>query len=196
MAIDNIRIQKGLYQPAFKARLFDMTNTQIKSFDVFDVFEKKDEMAARGNPNTDIFIKDFISKEDGLAGFANSIKLAIKNPLFGEQEFTQELSHATNSPVKGEICSELWHMDLLTGLRTNNCKYLEDRALRGGIIDRIKTLIENKQYWDISPMKILDNLLENYNSHGFSEERIKDFRIVANKLNDELIRKGIGIVKK
>lgn len=193
MIINSTQKQPPTTQQSFKGRLFDISGRQIKSFDFADIFQRVDQMATRGNKNTDIYVKEHISKEAGSAGFSNSIRLAIENPLFGRQEFTQELHHATNEPVNADSCDKLWHLDILTRLRTN---LLEDKGLRGGLIDEIRKSIQNKNYRDISPMKILTNLLEKNKSHDFPAERIEDFKAVADKLNDELILKGITSIEK
>ena len=177
----------------FRGRLFFPDMRQIKSFDAFDILAKKDMMAERGAKATTIYIKDFISKKQvQFYGYANSIRLALKNPLFGTQEFVQKLSHETNSPVKGDFGSELWHSQLLT----NNTEHLEDRALRGALIDSIKKLNNSGHKKNLNPVNILEDMLKKTSKeeHGFSDNRINDFKNIANDLISELISKGVNHV--
>jgi len=181
----------------FTGRLFNYDGQQIKSFDSFDVSGGKDKMAERGAPATDIYIKDFISTEDSRGdGYDNSIQLSIHNPLFGSQRFVQQLAHKTNDSVKGCSSSELWHMDLLTHCqRTDD---LENKALRGTLIDKVKELATKRDEISLSPTDILANMLQDCdkNEHGFSDKRIGDFQRIAHRLTNELIRKGIDNVEK
>lgn len=186
--MSNVQSQQNSQPLTFKGRLFNLKGKQVKSFDLWNLSSKGDEMKLRGNENTDIFVKEFISKENPMGAYDNSIKLSIKNPLFGEQTFIQKLHHETNLPVKGEAKSELQHMDLLT--RSNKTDQLEDKALRHSLIDTIK-----EKSSDLSPIKILNNLLEKSKNHGFSEGRIKDFKFVAKQLNDELISNGVKFIE-
>ena len=180
----------------FKARLFGINGQEIKSFQ----HGAEKIMANRGSKKTEIFINNFISTKNGYEGYKNEIDLTIKNPLFGAQRFIQNIFHPTNAPIKGDYNSELWHMDLLTGLKSNNCKNLENKALRMSLLKKIKAGLngyDNESGDSLVPIDILTErlLLMKPESHGFSFDRIKDFEQIAKKLLNEIINNGIKNIK-
>jgi len=180
----------------FKARLFAPDGQQIRSFENKDI----DEMAQRGSKATDIYVKEFNSEYSPIRfRYENSIRLVVKNPLFGSYEFVKELNH-DKPVVKGDPSSELFYMNLLT--KSNGCcqgvESLENRALRMSLIDGVKYRNEyqkDPRKWGESSSlyatDILASMLRDYgNSSGFSDERINDFQEIAEDLTKELIAKG------
>ena len=160
--------------PAFTARLFNENGQQIKAFEMLDSLKGNDIMANRGNESTDIFVNEFISKKNCFGGYDNSAKVTVENPLFGRQQFIQDLYHETNSPIKGNKTLEFDHLDLLTGYKTDNCKMLENKALRLTLIDTIKENLNTYKLKEINPIEILKSMLKENNT-TFSKERIADF---------------------
>lgn len=180
--------------PAFTARLFNDKGQQIKAFEMLDNVRGIDLMANRGDESTDIFVKEFISEKNHFGGYDNSARVAIENPLFGRQEFIQELCHETNSPIKGNKTLEFDHLDLLTGFKTNYCKDLENKALKMCLIDEIKKNINCRNLSDINPESILLSKLASAIDNKtlmFYSDRIFEFQEIARKLLIELIQKGI-----
>lgn len=182
----------------FKARLFDKNGRQIKAFDLQSCLKNIDVMSKRGGKKTDIFVKEFISEDAGYAGYDNYVRLTLSNPLFGEQSFVQNLHHTTNSPVKGDTGNELYHMDLLTGIQTNNCKNLENKAFRMSLLKKIQKAAAQKDTENMNPVNIVNNMLSKIppKEHGFSAERLSDFRTVAQDMLEQILYKGIEQIKK
>ena len=182
----------------FKARLFDQNGQQIKAFDLQSCLKNIDVMSKRGGQKTDIFVKEFISEDAGYAGYDNYVRLTLSNPLFGEQSFVQNLHHTTNNPVKGDTGNELYHMDLLTGIQTNNCKNLENKAFRMSLLKKIQKAAAQKDTENMNPVNIVNNMLSKIppKEHGFSAERLSDFRTVAQDMLEQILYKGIEQIKK
>lgn len=182
----------------FKARLFDQNGQQIKAFDLQSCLKNIDVMSKRGGKKTDIFVKEFISEDAGYAGYDNYVRLTLSNPLFGEQSFVQNLHHTTNNPVKGDKGNELYHMDLLTGIHTNNCKDLENKAFRMSLLKKIQKAAAQKDTENMNPVNIVNNMLSKIppKEHGFSAERLSDFRTVAQDMLEQILYKGIEQIKK
>ena len=190
MNIQSTNISMGKNSgPAFSGRLFAPSGRQIKSFEAFAI-GREDQMAKRGSHATDIFVKKFISKENPAGDYENLAEVAVDNPLFGIQKFVANVFNRTNSPVEGD---HIWSMDLLTARnRTDN---LENRALRGSLIDRIKEAADGEEK---NPVKILANMLKacKPEKHGFSNERVGDFQRVAEGLTEELLAEGAKTIEK
>lgn len=177
-------------QQSFTAKLYDTQGNRIKNFEMIDDLRGKDTMSKRGSLETEIHVNDFISKQNLYGGYDNSAEITVKNPLFGSQNFVQELYHETNLPIKGDSTNEFYHMDLLTGFKSNNCKDLENRALRAAIIDELKiSKICN-------PIKVLESMLAKSANHGFDATRVNEFKIIATNLFNEIFQKGLKLVKK
>ena len=180
-------------QQYFGARLFDENNNRITAFDFLDQLKGEDVMKQKGSGMTDIFVKEFISRKNVYGEFENSIKLTIANPLFGEQSFVQDLHHATNTSVENSHILKMDHLDLLTGLKTDNCKCLENRGVRAAIIDHIN----KRTFGTRNPLEILDCMLEKTSFvHGFDANRIDDFKQTAKDLLDTLVSISIKTIKK
>lgn len=177
-------------QQSFTAKLYDTKGNRIKNFELIDDLEGKDTMSKRGSLETEIHVNDFISKQNHYGDYDNSAKITVKNPLFGTQDFVQDLHHKTNLPIKGESIYEFYHMDLLTGLRSNDCKDLENRALRAAIIDELK---KSKI---CNPMEVFECMLAKSNNHGFNETRVSEFKTIATDLLNEIFQNGLKMVKK
>ncbi len=173
--------------PQFSARLFALDGMkQIKAFDRLSQLKGIDEVAKRGNKNTDIFVKNFISIEDGLAGYKNFADVEIKNPLFGHQKFSFDIHHATNSPINEDITYQMNNLDILT----RKCNFLEDKAIKLSLIKRVKDAFKNKSE-KLNPVDYLQDMLKNTPNHGFSDERINDFNRIAKNLLNSILKTGI-----
>lgn len=183
----------------FTARLFDKNNNEIKSFDPIRSLMGENDIAKNGSPNTDIFVKDFISTKDSYGAYDNEIKLGVSNPLFGYQEFNYYLAHKSNKPVKNDKYLEYSHMELLDSYKTDHFKSLEDIALKQSLVDNI---LSNTNSHDtkklLNPINILENMLQNTSEsqHGFNKTRIDDFKNIANNLFNDILEMGIEQLKK
>lgn len=167
----------------FQAKLYSTKGKLIRSTDFFKPFG--DNMSAKGSPKTDIFVSKIINKKLG-EGIYNAYKvsadLKIENPLFGKQSFNQIIDNCHASACEDEI-DELYFLDKMVGLPTDDCKRLENKALYMQIIEKFKTNLDN-----LTPSKILEKMLKetSQEQHGFTEERIKDFQKIANRMDESL----------
>lgn len=186
-------------RPSFTARLFDKDGREIKTFDDIRALKGVNDIAPLGSPNTDVFVKDFISTKDVYGEYDNSIRLGVKNPLFGYQEFDYNLCHKSYSPVKGDLFLEFEHMTLLDSYKTNHFRSLEDKALRGALIDKVeKNSTLGSWREKVNPVEIFEDMLKTTGAekHGFTPERIADLKKVAKELLNNLIDNGIKTIKK
>lgn len=180
--------------PNFRGNLFNQNNHKIKSFDIISHLHNVDEMSNRGNRLTNIYINNFISEKNPFGGYNNSVRLTIENPLFGSQRFVYDLCHETNSKVNEGTFDELYHFDLLTGLKSNNCKTLENRAMYLSLMDEIKLRAKSAIGESLNPLDILKEKIDNAvtnNGVKLSLDRIKEFQYVAKNLLEDLIKKAI-----
>ena len=161
-------------RPSFTARLFDKDGREIKTFDDIRALEGVNDIAPLGSPNTDVFVKDFISTKDVYGEYDNSIRLGVKNPLFGYQEFDYNLCHKSYSPVKGNDFLEFEHMALLDSYKTNHLRSLEDKALRGALIDKVAENSSRGSWREmVNPVDILDE--------SGMEERLEELGSISAK---------------
>ena len=174
----------------FKARLYNTKGQRIRCTDFFEQFGK-DVMATKGSPQTDIFVKSIKSEPTAidLRDFKITADLVIKNPLLGSKAFTEVIDDRYAHACETDI-DELHFLDKLTGLRTNDCENLENKALYIQIIDRIKSDIDKKnlKLEDSRPTEVLETMLKEVpaEAHGFTKERIDGFRKIANRMEDSL----------
>ena len=89
-------------------------------------------------------------------------------------------------------------MDLLTGIQTNNCKNLENKAFRMSLLKKIQKAAAQKDTENMNPVNIVNNMLSKIppKEHGFSAERLSDFRTVAQDMLEQILYKGIEQIKK
>lgn len=172
----------------FKARLYGPNKTLIRSTDIRNIFG--DNMSAKGSPNTDIFVRA-INSIKRVENYEISADVTIKNPLLGTQSFNQLIDSQYISPCRNEM-DELEFIDRLVGLESDDCKRLENRALCMQILEKININSEKLGFNldDFIPSKVLEKMLKEtpQEEHGFVEKRVEDFKKIAKKLDESLIK--------
>jgi hypothetical protein len=173
---------------SFQAKLYSTKGKLIRSTDFFKPFG--DNMSAKGSPKTDIFVRAINSKKS-FDNYEISADLTIKNPLLGTQSFNQLIDRQYISPCEDEI-DELHFIDRLVGLESDDCKRLENRALCMQILEKININSEKLGFNldDFIPSKVLEKMLIEtpQEEHGFVEKRIEDFKKIAKRLDESLIK--------
>ena len=171
----------------FNARLYNTKQQLVKCTNFFETFSGKDTMSLKGSPNTDIFVNSIKSELlSKLGGFKITADIKISNPLLGLQSFSEVIDSHYASPCEDEI-DELHFLDKLVGIRTNDCKNLENRALFMRIMEQFK--INSKKADCIStPSKILEKMLQETprDKHGFTADRIREFQEIARNMDESL----------
>ena len=201
-------IQNQQNSPNFGARLFlsyPMTrvgeNIQIKAFLKADRLNNIDVMAKKASPATDIFVT-YISKDKSKD---KCLRFVVKNPLFEDIKISNVFK-TVETDGSGDLETNLKVLDAFTGEATNNCKDLENMAVKGALSTKFFNIVDSILGDIESIPELCKKLADVYNNnelpqgrailsemlakipqriHGFSDERIKDFEQIADKLQND-----------
>jgi len=177
------------FLPVFKANLY-YKNERLSNW----LFSNAN-ISESGNRNTDIFVKEVVSKPIGY-DYHNSVSFEINNPLLGSKGFFVNNMHKTNRNITKEELSckdEIYRFFCCS----DYVKRFEDETLKETLLRKINEaasinykLCNNAE--EISPERIFEKMLVENNPEklGFSSERIKDLKRVAKNLSNEIMLTG------
>ena len=199
-------IQNQQNSPNFGANLFITQpmskvggKVQIKAFSQSDIIKNIDVVLQKGSQSTDIFVSK-IQKEN--IADKPIVNFLLKNPLFIDYKSTveiQKFEDKTNS-------NDMEILEYFANEGTKNFEILENKAceetLKSKFFKQIEVLLEN--FESIQGLRqiltdafrnnelpqcrnILSEMLTktSQKAHGFSDERIKDFEQIADKLQND-----------